>query len=126
MKEKAYWSCRKRTCGQDFAVDFAHFFVRTEREDRNLRPPKSRDYLLFRYLNSLLQTFLFSPEFRSIIAVSRYKVDSRLLFSLRILLKRKGDKSVQEYETDAGIQKWTEQRLTKSSAQEARCFSTIS
>ncbi|XP_067022344.1 uncharacterized protein [Acropora muricata] len=117
MKEKAYWSCRKRTCGQDFAVDFAHFFVRTEREDRNLRPPKSRDYLLFRYLNSLLQTFLFSPEFRSIIAVSRYKVDSRLLFSLRILLKRKGDKSVQEYETDAGIQKWTEQRLTKSSAQ---------
>ena len=35
----------------------------------------------------------------------------------RILLKRKGDKSVQEYETDAGIQKWTEQRLTKSSAQ---------
>ncbi|XP_074622178.1 uncharacterized protein LOC141880588 isoform X5 [Acropora palmata] len=50
-------------------------------------------------------------------AVSRYKVDSRLLFSLRILLKRKGDKSIQEYETDAGIQKWTEQRLTKSSAQ---------
>jgi len=34
-----------------------------------------------------------------------------------ILLKRKGDKSIQEYETDAGIQKWTEQRLTKSSAQ---------
>ena len=62
----------ERPCGQDFAVDFAHFCVRTEREDRNLRPPKSRDYLLFRYLNSLLQTLLFSPEFRS--AVSMYFV----------------------------------------------------
>ncbi|XP_067022345.1 uncharacterized protein [Acropora muricata] len=112
MKEKAYWSCRKRTCGQDFAVDFAHFFVRTEREDRNLRPPKSRDYLLFRYLNSLLQTFLFSPEFRSIVN-GNFQIQS----DSRILLKRKGDKSVEEYETNAGIQKWTEQRLTKSSAQ---------
>ena len=36
-----------------------------------------------------------------------------------ILLKRKGDKSVQEYETDVDIQKWTEQRLTKSSAQDS-------
>ncbi|XP_074622175.1 uncharacterized protein LOC141880588 isoform X2 [Acropora palmata] len=62
-------------------------------------------------------------------AVSRYKVDSRspLRYPMEswktkvedywILLKRKGDKSIQEYETDAGIQKWTEQRLTKSSAQ---------
>ena len=69
MKEKAHRSCRKElNCGQDFA----HFCVKTEREDRNLRPPKSRDYLLFRYLNSLLQTLLFSPEFRS--AVSMYFV----------------------------------------------------
>ena len=84
MKEKAYWSCRKRTCGQDFAVDFAHFCVRTEREDRNLRPPKSRDYLLFRYLNSLLQTFLFSPEFRSI--VSMYFILFVAVLDFRILV----------------------------------------
>ena len=72
MKEKTHRSCRKElTCGQDFAVDFAHFCVRTEREDRNLRPPKSRDYLLCD-LNSLLQTLLLFPEFRS--TVSMYVV----------------------------------------------------
>ncbi|KAK2564989.1 hypothetical protein P5673_011701 [Acropora cervicornis] len=68
-----------------------------------------------------IKTLLFSPEFRSIefritdimIKAMFVECDANLL----ILLKRKGDKSIQEYETDAGIQKWTEQRLTKSSAQ---------
>ena len=64
MKEKAHRCCRK-----ELPVNILHTSLsEPEREDRNLRPPKSRDYLLC-YLNSVLQTLLFPPDFRSTVSM---------------------------------------------------------
>ncbi|XP_044179254.1 uncharacterized protein LOC114955223 [Acropora millepora] len=104
MKEKAHRSCRK-----ELAVKILHTSVSEPRGKTGICGLQNQETTCYSVLCILFCRLSYFPQ----------------NFVVLILLKRKGDKSVQEYETDAGIQKWTEQRLTKSSAQETRCFSTI-